>query len=359
MSSCLNQCYRSLVKCPKNHTVVIYFFTIFFIDTIPNLKIKISMQKIQKPLDDIENDVERALTCLHKGDLIGLPTETVYGLGANALRDEAIAQIYALKKRPQFNPLIAHFASAKHAQEYVQFNQWASQLAAVFWPGPLTLILPQKKNTGLSKLAAAGLDTLAVRVPAHPLAQKILQNVPFPLAAPSANPSCSLSPTTAQHVKTAFPDLFVLEGGPCTVGLESTILDLTGKAPVILRPGFLTESDIHAVLFTDLAHNTDSTIKAPGQLKRHYAPGIPIRPNITHLDPGEALLSFGPHGLTGAVKEINLSPSGNLQDAAATLFSALAELDTPEHTGIAAMPIPNHGIGLAINDRLKRASSLV
>ncbi len=301
--------------------------------------------------------IDKALKTLREGGLVGLPTETVYGLAANALSDEAVARIYALKARPQFNPLIAHVASAEQAMMYVAFNDWAHKLADAFWPGPLTLILPKKKDSGVSLLTTAGLDTLAIRVPAHPIAQHILKNLVFPLAAPSANPSESLSPTTMEHVQQAFPDLYVLNGGPCIVGLESTIVDLTQKVPVILRPGSVTLQEIEAVLGCQLGTNTDKTIKSPGQLKRHYAPSIPLRLNVTHLNPKEALLSFGAHDLKGAIREINLSPQGDLQEAAANLFAALAKLDSSEYESIAVLPIPPQGIGLALNDRLKRASS--
>lgn len=301
--------------------------------------------------------VDTAIETLNKGELIGLPTETVYGLGANALDDKAVAKIYALKERPQFNPLIAHFSSREQAQRYVHFNEGAHKLATAFWPGPLTLILPQKKGVGISSLATAGLETLACRVPAHNKALEILRQVDFPLVAPSANPSESISPTTATHVQQAFPGLCVIDGGPCVVGLESTIVDLTQEAPVILRPGSLTSAEIESVLGCSLGAHTESKITAPGQLKRHYAPTIPLRLNVTDTQEGEALLSFGSHTITGAQKEINLSLAGNLQEAASTLFSALRELDSSEHSAIAVMSIPEDGIGAAINDRLNRAAS--
>lgn len=303
----------------------------------------------------MSKEIIHALTRLEKNDLIALPTETVYGLAANALCDQAVAKIYALKKRPHFNPLIAHFASMDQAKKYVRFTQEAEVLAKAFWPGPLTLILHKKKNSPLSLLATAGLETLAVRVPAHPLAQKILEGLPFPLVAPSANPSESLSPTTAQHVRAVFPDLFVVDGGPCAVGLESTIVDLTGEKPVILRPGSLTKKDMEKVLSAPFGEKTKAeVIKAPGQLKRHYAPSTSLRLDIKEIKKGETLLSFGHHGFI-AQKEINLSPRGDLQEAAAHFFSALAELDVSGCRGIAVMPIPNEGIGVAINDRLNRA----
>ncbi len=302
-------------------------------------------------------DITHAIEILQRSDLIGLPTETVYGLAANALSDAAVSKIYALKERPHFNPLIAHFANADQAKDYVHFNDWAETLAQAFWPGPLTLILNKKKDCDISLLATAGLETLAIRIPSHPLAQKILQGLEFPVVAPSANPSESLSPTTAQHVKTSFPDLFVVDGGPCTVGLESTIVDLTGEIPVILRPGSLTKGDMEKALSLNLGDKCEGgIIKAPGQLKRHYAPSIPLRLNVTELKENEVLLSFGVHTLK-AKKEINLSPTADLQEAAASLFSALAELDRPQYGRIAVMPIPNKGIGFAINDRLSRATT--
>ena len=304
-----------------------------------------------------DTSLKNALAALNAGELIGLPTETVYGLGANALDDQAVAKIYALKKRPHFNPLIAHFASWEQAQHYVHFNPWAHELAAAFWPGPLTLILPQKENVGFSKLATAGLKTLACRVPAHKHAQKILENIDFPLVAPSANPSESISPTTAAHVQGAFPDLCVVDGGPCTVGLESTIVDLTGEAPVVLRPGSVSTGEIEAVLGCALGEHNGSKIIAPGQLKRHYAPRIPVILKAQKVRDTEALLSFGQHSLSGGMKEINLSPTGDLQEAAANLFAALHDLDSLRYSAIAMTPIPNEGIGVAINDRLKRASS--
>ena len=315
------------------------------------LTLQLSMIKSSCP------SVDTAIQALKEGELIGLPTETVYGLGANALDDKAVSKIYALKERPQFNPLIAHFASADQAQKYVHFNGWAQKLSEVFWPGSLTLILPQKKESGISKLATAGLETLACRVPAHDKALKILRNIVFPLVAPSANPSESISPTTADHVRQAFTDLCVVDGGPCLVGLESTIVDLTQEAPVILRPGSVSALEIEAFLGCPLRENTSGKITAPGQLKRHYAPSIPVRLEVTNVQEGEALLSFGPHTIRGAQKEINLSKTANLQEAASNLFSALRELDVSENTAIAVMTIPNKGIGVAINDRLNRAAS--
>ncbi len=288
---------------------------------------------------------------------IGMPTETVYGLAANALSNEAVSRIYELKKRPIFNPLIIHVTDISQAEKYVIFTDDAKKLADVFWPGPLTFVLNKKKNCPISDLASAGLETLAIRSPNHNLAQKILKSIDFPLAAPSANISESISPTKAEHVSSAFPNLTILDGGPCTQGLESTILDLSGKTPSILRPGTITSEKISNILGKDInkVQNKSKTIKSPGQLKRHYAPSIPVRLNAIDIKKGEILLSFGHHNIK-TENELNLSVKGNLREAAANLFSYLRQLDSGLHKSIAVMPIPKTGLGIAINDRLTRAS---
>lgn len=298
-----------------------------------------------------------ALETLKKGLPIGFPTETVYGLAANALDDKAVAHIYTLKKRPKFNPLIAHVASIEKAEQYVIFTNHARLLAKAFWPGPLTLVLEQKKDSGISTLATAGLSTLAVRQPAHPMALELLQHLDFPLVAPSANPSESISPTSAKDVQEAFTDLYVLDGGPCTVGLESTILDLTTSTPTLLRPGAITIEQLENVLDTTIMPYKGDKILAPGQMKRHYAPSLPLRLNADSVKPEEALLSFGKHEMKICREELNLSPTGNLKEAAANLFRYLRQLDNPsKNAGIAVAPIPQEGLGLAINDRLHRAA---
>lgn len=300
-------------------------------------------------------NIENALQILHGGDLIGLPTETVYGLAADATQDKAVAGIFQKKQRPTFNPLIIHSYSTESLQKHVIWNDKAEALAATFWPGPLTLILPRSPSTRISLLCSAGMETLAVRIPNHPLALQILQDFKHPLAAPSANPSGKVSPTQAQHVEHDFPDLFILEGGDTFIGLESTIVDLTGHLPSILRPGGISEEDIHSVI-GDLERPLDNAIKAPGMLKSHYAPTLPLRLNAEIPFDGEAYLAFGPTVFTGS-NVYNLSLSGDLTEAAANLFKMLRLLDHPSFSGISVAPLPYYGLGVALNDRLQRAAA--
>jgi L-threonylcarbamoyladenylate synthase len=313
--------------------------------------------------DLIMNEIllKKAAQLLQQGHLVSIPTETVYGLAANALSDQAVAKIYAVKNRPSFNPLIIHCKDLEMAQRVGDFNDTALRLAKAFWPGPLTIILPLNKSTSISKLATAGLKTVALRVPNHPMALKILELAELPLAAPSANPSETISPTTALHVEEAFKDThalsMIIDGGPCDVGLESTIVDLSEENPTLLRPGKITKEDLKPFIdnLSFVVSKGDHT-KAPGQLKRHYAPSIPLRINVCDVNEQQALLAFGPSPLLGARKTFNLSPGGDLVEAAANLFSMLHELDSPEFESIAVMPIPAQGIGIAINDRLSRAA---
>jgi len=303
----------------------------------------------------------RAAETLRRGGLVAFPTETVYGLGADATDATAVARLFEAKGRPRFNPLIAHAADAAGALALVRTNDRARRLAAAFWPGPLTLVLPRASACPVALLASAGLDSLAVRVPAHPLAQSLLAGVGRPVVAPSANPSGTLSPTRARHVAESLGrrvDL-ILDGGPCTVGVESTILDLTGPAPAILRPGGVPAETL-ADLAGPLASPQDtagSAPKAPGQLTSHYAPGLPVRLNATEVRADEGLLAFGPAPLSGAAATWNLSATGDLREAAANLFAGLRALDRPDLSGIAAMPVPESGLGAAINDRLRRAAA--
>lgn len=310
-----------------------------------------------------------AIDRLNAGDVIGLPTETVYGLAANATDSKAVQKIYDLKKRPSFNPLIIHVLNQNHAEKIVTVSPVAAHLMDAFWPGPLTLILGKIENCPIADLASAGLSTLAVRTPNHPVALEILKKTGLFVAAPSANISETVSPTTAAHVTTAFPGLCVIDGGPCTRGVESTILDLTADIPKILRPGTITQQDIELALGTKIhGYETpqpqeSAPQKAPGQQKRHYAPSIPVRLNVSDLQAGEALLSFGGTPLPDAPKavmEINLSASGDLAEAAVNLFAHLRLLDAHKTEkgikAIAVMPLPNKGIGVALNDRLKRAA---
>jgi len=383
-----------------------------------------------------EDTIKEAASLLGEGGLVAFPTETVYGLGANALDGKAVARIFEAKGRPQFNPLITHFSCVENILGFVELSpplnsfpplpntppgggreelrssegggednfrleEQFKTLAQHFWPGALTLILPRKQDCAVSELVTAGLDTIAVRVPSHRVALKLLKVCKFPIAAPSANASGTLSPTTPAHVSESLGDKvdMILAAGACNVGLESTVLDLSGEAPVILRPGAITKEDIEELLNIKLPSSPVSNyvksnggeasypsflspsgegasavqVKSPGLLLKHYAPSIPLRMNAIDLAPGEALLAFGPdkfmgirkskEGGGGAAKDLpdtqrrNLSIEGDLNEAAANLFAMLRALDKPEHKGIAVMAVPEQGLGVAINDRLKRAVS--
>jgi L-threonylcarbamoyladenylate synthase len=294
-------------------------------------------------------DIERAATLLRAGKLVAFPTETVYGLGCDATNDRAVAAVFEAKGRPEFNPLIVHVLDGREAEALAEFDARAATLAERFWPGPLTLVLKRRPDCKVSLLATAGLDTIALRAPAHDMARALLAAARVPIAAPSANRSGEVSPTRAEHVTVAAD--MVLDGGPCRIGLESTVLDLTGERPAILRPGAVTEEEI-AALVGPLAP-AGAAIRSPGMLARHYATRLPLRLNAPEARQGEALLGFGP---TPAAT-LNLSPSGDLTEAAANLFAMMRALDAPPHTGIAVMPIPDQGLGRAINDRLRRAAN--
>ena len=297
--------------------------------------------------------IAKAADFLRQGLLVAFPTETVYGLGGDARNGEAVAAIYAAKGRPSFNPLIAHVPSAEAAQRYVEWSDQAEQLAAAFWPGPLTLVLPVRAGHGISSLVTAGLDTLAVRVPAHPAARALLSALDGPVAAPSANPSGRISPTTAAHVRAGLDGRIaaILDDGPCSVGLESTIVGLAGT-PALLRPGGVAMEQIETILGTRLSHHKPGDLlTAPGQLQSHYAPDAPVRLNANARRGDELLLGFG------AVDcDRNLSVSGDLIEAAANLFAYLHDLDGSGRP-IAVSPIPAQGLGAAINDRLRRAAA--
>lgn len=298
--------------------------------------------------------ISRAANLLLQGDLVAFPTETVYGLGADARSDAAVARIFAAKDRPAFNPLIVHLANSDAAQRYVGWDDMAERLAQAFWPGPLTLVLPLRDGHGIASLVTAGLETLAVRVPAHPTAQKLLHAFGGPLAAPSANPSGRISPTSAAHVLAGLGDRIaaVLDDGPCAVGLESTIVGLADDAPMLLRPGGLTPDRIEVALARPLPRRDDAApLNAPGQMSSHYAPAAALRLNATMARPGEVMLGFGP-----VTCDLNLSPAGDLTEAATNLFDHLHQLDARGQP-IAVSPIPDHGLGVAINDRLRRASA--
>jgi L-threonylcarbamoyladenylate synthase len=311
---------------------------------------------------------ETAAQTLRRGGLVAFPTETVYGLGADATQSEAIVRLYQAKGRPSFNPLIAHVADLAAARSIARFDAGSLKLAQAFWPGPLTLVLPKTADCAVTDLATAGLDTVAVRVPAHPVAQAILRALGRPVAAPSANLSGHVSPTTAAHVLSDLDgriDLIV-DGGPVEVGVESTIIGCL-DAPMMLRPGGLPRSAIERVLgqlLTDAGEaappeGTDGPHPlAPGMLASHYAPRAKVRLNATDLHTGEALLAFGAPTISrvGPTEVLNLSPRGDLVEAAANLFGHLRALDRTGARAIAVMPIPNEGLGEAINDRLRRAA---
>jgi L-threonylcarbamoyladenylate synthase len=285
----------------------------------------------------------------------------VYGLGADATNPDAISAVFEAKGRPRFNPMIIHVPGATSAAALVEFDDRAVQLSARFWPGALTMVLPRRADCTVARLAGAGLETLAVRAPNHAVAQTLLTTAGGPIAAPSANPSGTVSPTTAGHVADSLGRAvaMILDGGPCPLGLESTVLDLSGVRPRILRPGGVTAEDIARVIGpvgTAAENEDEDTARAsPGMMARHYATQVPLRCDVAVLEPDEALLAFGAHGFVGAAAELNLSPSGNLREAAANLFAMLHALDRPEFSGIAVMPVPDEGLGRAINDRLRRA----
>jgi L-threonylcarbamoyladenylate synthase len=311
--------------------------------------------------------VAEAVRCLKAGGLAAFPTETVYGLGADATNARAVARLYEAKGRPAFNPLIAHVNDAVAACDLGKLDPVAARLAEVFWPGPLTLIVPRQAACPVAELATAGLATIALRVPAHAVARDLLAAFGRPIVAPSANRSGHVSPTTAQHV---LSDLrgridLLLDGGPSPVGLESTIVACIGE-PTLLRPGGLPRTDIERVLGHALADSLPSAETSneapisPGQLASHYAPRTPLRLNANSVSAGEALLAFGeplPPGNDPALGVLNLSPGADMVEAAANLFSHLRALDALGAPAIAVMPIPQTGLGEAINDRLQRAAA--
>ena len=295
----------------------------------------------------------RAANILRDGGLVGLPTETVYGLAARADDAAAVAKIYAAKGRPSFNPLIAHVANIEMAQREGLFSRAALDLAAEAWPGPLTMVVDLAPTATVCDLARAGLDSIAIRIPAHPVAQDMLAEVDMPLVAPSANPSGKISPTLATHVAADMGDKIdlIVDGGACEAGVESTIVDARGGRFTLLRHGSLSPDILtkFGVQTKTVSDDQDAPV-APGQLLRHYAPNARLRLNADAPHAGEALLGFGPVDAA-----MNLSPSGDLHEAAANLFAMLRALDAV-HAQIAVSPIPQHDLGLAINDRLTRAA---
>ncbi|EUK18243.1 translation modulator Sua5/YciO/YrdC/YwlC [Commensalibacter papalotli (ex Servin-Garciduenas et al. 2014)] len=314
---------------------------------------------------DSISEIKQAATIIKQGGIVAFGTETVYGLGADATNSQAVQRIYQAKGRPSFNPLIIHFSDLDHVFQFVIKTELAHELALKFWPGALTLVLPQKKNTNtqISPIATANLSTMAVRIPSTKVARQLIKFSQKPIAAPSANSSGKISPSTAQHV---FQELnhkidAIIDSGPCQVGVESTILDLSNNVPTLLRPGGVTLEDLIPICGPIISNQPIETkIIAPGQLSSHYAPHLPVRLNCHEIFPDEALLAFGPpieH--TGLSK--NLSNTANLEEAAQNLFACLRFLDVQGRElglkGIAVMPIPKTGLGLAICDRLTRAAA--
>ncbi len=312
--------------------------------------------------------VARAAALLRDGALVAFGTETVYGLGGDATNAQAVAAIFRAKGRPRFNPLICHYPSAANAFRHVIADERVRHVAATFWPGPLTLVLPRRPDCPVARLTSAGLNTLAVRVPSHPVAAELLLATDRPIAAPSANRSGHVSPTSAAHVMDGLRGRIaaILDSGPCEIGVESTVLDLSASVPVMLRPGGVTLEDLQACLgpvdygiSPGTAHAAEG-LRSPGMLASHYAPNLPVRLNAVTLADDEALLAFG-LPLSGGRCQFQLSPTGDTTEAAARLFEGLHWLDSEGGRlgarAIAVMPIPDRGLGLAINDRLRRAAA--
>ena len=305
-------------------------------------------------------DIADAVSALHNDKLVVFPTETVYGLGANALSDRAVAEIFATKQRPRFNPLIVHVQSIEAAETLGQFNETAKWLAHTFWPGALTLVVPRRKDCPVADLATAGLDTIALRVPAHPIARQLLAAAKLPIAAPSANITGKLSPTEPRHLhglersKVAV----ILDAGATPVGVESSIVACDDETATLLRPGGIPRAELEMAAgrsFDEQAVSDDAPT-SPGQLESHYAPNAPVRLNVSEAAPNEGLLAFGSNVPDHGGPMRNLSESGDMKEAAANLFRYLHELDA-EADRIAVVPIPETGLGEAINDRLKRAAA--
>jgi L-threonylcarbamoyladenylate synthase len=298
--------------------------------------------------------ITTAAAILRRGGLVAFPTETVYGLGADATNGEAVAGIFAAKGRPRFNPLIVHVRDLAQAETLAEFTDNARALAAAFWPGALTLVLPRRKDSPLTLLVSAGLDTVALRVPSHPLAIRLIAETGRPLAAPSANASGRISSTTAAHVAEELGDKvdLILDGGAAPLGIESTVIGYENGRPALLRPGAVPREAVEKIA-GKLAAFSGEAISSPGQLESHYAPRAKVRLNAHEAEPGEMLLAFGPD----APGTMNLSATGDLKEAASNLFVMLRRLDALGPARIAVMPVPENGLGEAINDRLRRAAA--
>jgi L-threonylcarbamoyladenylate synthase len=308
-----------------------------------------------------EQTIAQAAERLRAGQLVAFPTETVYGLGADATNGEAVAGVFAAKNRPRFNPLIVHVPDMAAAERLVVFCDVSRTLAAAFWPGALTLVLPKRPDCPIADLTTAGLDTLAIRVPSHPLATRILRAAGVPVAAPSANRSGRVSATEAAHVAAdlAGVDVLIVDGGSAPLGMESTVVTVRDGRVILLRPGGVTAEAIEQVTAQPVQRSTHGGDRpnSPGQLASHYAPRAKLRLNATSVAPGEALLAFGADVPQHTGMTVNLSPRGDLREAAPNLFAALRTLDATGAATIAVMPIPHTGLGEAINDRLQRAAA--
>ncbi len=318
-----------------------------------------------------DESINRAADILKNSGIVAMPTETVYGLAADARSDAAVTKVFKAKGRPKHNPLIVHVNELDDVLKIAKMSKKEQSIAQSFWPGPLTMILKCRKDSGLSELVSAGLSTVAVRIPSNKGARKLIKACDFPLAAPSANKSGSLSSTTPAHVESCLGSKIdlILAAGACRVGLESTVIDCSGPVPVILRAGAITAEEIKDVTGGNVEYDLcgDGEVKSPGQLLKHYAPSIPVRMNAIDLEEGEALLAFGSAKFMGikgggAASSLpdsrlrNLSKDGDVYEAAANLFAMMRDLDKPSNKGIAVMAVPDQGIGVAINDRLTRAS---
>jgi len=302
----------------------------------------------------------QAAKVLGQGGVVAFPTETVYGLGADATNADAVLRVYEMKGRPRFNPLIAHVADIEAAEAHGHFNASACKLAEFFWPGPLTLVLKKRDESGICDLVSAGLETIALRVPSNDIARGLLRAARCPVAAPSANRSGHVSATTASHVALDLGENpeFILDGGDTTLGLESTVVDLSGHEPLLLRPGAIPREEIAQSLGVKLGDaEASEQPNSPGQMASHYAPAARLRLEATSVEPDETLLAFGPNPPPTKRPTVNLSPKGSMREAAKRLFAALRELDASGCEGIAVMPIPDEGLGEAINDRLARATA--
>lgn len=313
-------------------------------------------ESLTQTLASTSKGIATAAGILAKGELVAFPTETVYGLGGDARSDIAVARIFEAKARPHFNPLIVHVPDLKAVHEIAVLDEMAERVASAFWPGPLTLVLPLRQDAGLSALVTADLPSVAIRIPEHPVAQALLRAFGGPVAAPSANPSGKVSPTRPEHVLAGLSGRIaaMVDGGPCAVGVESTILGLTGE-PVLLRPGGIPVEALEACLGCVLGNGGNAQKpSAPGQLASHYAPGATVRLNVLVPEEGEFWLGFGPEA---EAADLNLSPAGDLVEAAANLFHYLRRADSRSGTTIAVSPIPERGLGRAINDRLRRAAA--